>query len=168
METDPLSPSTKCDRLEADDSINYSKEDARKSKVKYDQKKDSPGPDLLDFICFVCNNEFDDMAKLHVHMSLKHKGIKVWRPVNHFTTSCILTSHFPFTSHTDANTVVAVLQLRKVFVYICSYIILVAMINTFVYCAKNISFELMNCTTIMQLSTRKPTSVANAANVLPK
>lgn len=30
-----------------------------------------------DFICFVCNNEFDDMAKLHVHMSLKHKGIKV-------------------------------------------------------------------------------------------
>lgn len=29
------------------------------------------------FICFVCNNEFDDMAKLHVHMSMKHKGIKV-------------------------------------------------------------------------------------------
>lgn len=32
---------------------------------------------MSDFKCFVCGIEFDDIAKLHVHMSLRHKGVKV-------------------------------------------------------------------------------------------
>lgn len=67
METDPLGPSTGGD-LEVKRSNN-------KSNL---QEEGQLSPDPLDFICFVCNNEFDNMAKLHVHMSMKHKGVKVY------------------------------------------------------------------------------------------
>lgn len=72
METDPLGPSATFSSSEAEKRNNSNEETANYAEP----------PDPLDFICFVCNNEFDDMAKLHVHMSMKHKGIKVNRFVN--------------------------------------------------------------------------------------
>lgn len=65
---DPLSQST----FEV-----VAKEFQNESKKHADQHDEEKLYDSPDFICFVCNNEFDDMAKLHVHMSMKHKGIKV-------------------------------------------------------------------------------------------
>lgn len=71
METDPLNlgPSITLTCLAAKEPISN---DTGKLGLEEEGRVGS-----LDFICFVCNNEFDDMAKLHVHMSMKHKGIKV-------------------------------------------------------------------------------------------
>lgn len=74
METDPLSQSTTLHSSETQ------LEETVKSAAKYEEKSCYKSLNSTDFICFVCNNEFDDMAKLHVHMSMKHKGIKVCRP----------------------------------------------------------------------------------------
>ncbi|KAJ6629281.1 Zinc finger protein [Pseudolycoriella hygida] len=74
METDPLSPSTAFDSLEV-----QPKEQQVSAKTKSEGNVFKNSSDPLDFICFVCHNEFDDVAKLHVHMSMKHKGIKPYR-----------------------------------------------------------------------------------------
>lgn len=83
MDSDPLSPSPFFNSLETlaaiSDSVAHKKHEApNKATSSKHERMDSPTSYLLsDFICFVCNNEFDDIAKLHVHMSMKHKGIKV-------------------------------------------------------------------------------------------
>lgn len=70
MEVDPLGPSI---------TVNYSPvvESIDNNSLENERKSDNKPQELQEFICLVCNNEFDDMAKLHVHMSMKHKGIKV-------------------------------------------------------------------------------------------
>lgn len=89
METDPLSPSASLNSLENPPAIldpvtnvnheapDISTDKSMKFFSKHESADSSTSHSLSDFICFVCNNTFDDMAKLHLHMSMKHKGIKV-------------------------------------------------------------------------------------------
>lgn len=157
METDPLSQSTTLCLAE------IQAEETVKSAAKYEGKNGYKSLDLADFICFVCNNEFDDMAKLHVHMSMKHKGIKVCRvSYNHSHNNSF--KRFQTISHTDVNIVERRSQQRKVCVCICNYIISAGTINIFVCHATHIFAAQINCSTIMRLSIRKVISVGNAVN----
>lgn len=95
MESDPLSPSNSLDvQSSISDSVpnrnreelNNSTKEALSPVELLWKHSDAPGEvsteppisQILDFMCFVCGNEFDEMAKLHVHMSMKHKGVKVF------------------------------------------------------------------------------------------